>query len=495
MSTFLLSLIIFSPLLGVLLICFVPKNREVLIKAVGVGSTIFTCLLMVLLYIQSSGGHNYDSFSQKATWFRFGDPELYGKYFSVSYEVGINGFSFLMIALTAFLCLLASVASFKIKTNWKGYFLLFLTLQIGMMGVFAAENLVLFFIFFEVTLIPMFFLIGRWGLFEKEKASYYFLIYNGIGSAILLVVFVLLFAKTGTANIEQLQGILQSTDAFSNKAKLTLLIALLIAFGIKLPIFPLHTWVLKVHTQAPVPIVMVHAGVLLKIGAFGLIRFGIGFFPDQFAHLSFLIALLGVINLLFGAFLALKQDDLRLVLAYSSLSHMGIILMGLGAGNESGMQGAVFQVVSHGLIAAFLFFLIGVLYERTGTTTLSKLGGLAKNMPIASGFLLAGGLASLGLPGMSGFISEFMAFMGLFQHSPYLAGIATLGMILTAVYVLKAVLSITFGNEVKLVGGKDLNRLEWAPALLFIFLIIGIGVYPSLLTNMIQPVLDTMVWG
>jgi len=368
-----------------------------------------------------------------------------------------------------------------------------------MFGVFAAENLLLFFLFFELTLVPMFFLIGKWGYLEKEKAAYSFLIYNGLGSAVLLIVIMILFAKTGTSDITVLQQIIPNGGVtlishISEELKLGLLIALIIAFGVKLPIFPLHTWMLRVHIQAPPAIVMLHAGVLLKIGAYGLIRFGMGIFPAQFEKISFVIVILGVINLLYGAFLALSQKDFKMVLAYSSISHMGIVLIGLGVLNQAGLQGAIFQVISHGLIAALLFFIVGAMYERTSTTELSELGGISKTMPYLAGFMLAGGMASLGLPGMSGFVSEFMAFLGLFQEYPILGAIGAVGIILTAVYILRAVLSITFG-EAKLNEATDIRGIEWIPLIVLTGLIIFIGVYPTILTEPLNDTLKLILTG
>jgi NADH-quinone oxidoreductase subunit M len=370
-----------------------------------------------------------------------------------------------------------------------------------MLGVFAAENLILFFIFFEITLIPMFFLIGKWGYFEKEKAAYSFLIYNGLGSAVLLIVIMVLFARTGTSNIDVLAQIVNNPDQqmmapISDTMKFSLLFALLVAFGVKLPIFPLHTWMLRVHVQAPPSIVMLHSGILLKIGAFGLIRFGMGIFPEQFKTLGLLLAILGVINLLYGAFLAFVQKDFKMVLAYSSISHMGIVLIGLGAMNEAGIQGAIFQVVSHGLISALLFFLVSVFYERTDTTLLDNLGGIAKGMPVAAGFLLAGAMASLGLPGMSGFVSEFMAFLGLFEEMPWIAAVGTIGIIMTAVYLLRAVLGITFGKSHReFVGISDLRSVEWVPVLALMALIVLIGVYPSVLSGPLKSTVEAIMLG
>ena len=220
-----------------------------------------------------------------------------------------------------------------------------------------------------------------------------------------------------------------------------------------------------------------------------------GYFPEQYKSLAFIVVLFGVLSLLYGAFLALVQTDFKLVLAYSSVSHMGIVMMGLGALNESGIQGAIFQVISHGLIAALLFFLVGVLYERTGTTMLTKLGGLTKSMPIFSGLLLAGGMASLGLPGMSGFISEFMVFLGLFKSQPLFAAIGALGLVLTAVYMLRAVLMITFGKSNSLVEKEkhDLKGLEFVPTVVLLGLIISVGVYPNLLGGPLQETIDAMM--
>ncbi len=361
-------------------------------------------------------------------WIKFGDFATVDKrWFSIYYELGIDGLSLVMMVLTALLAMLATeLRLFSIKRNLKAFYMLLLMLEIGMLGVFAAKNLMLFFIFFEITLPPMFLLIGKWGKLSSEKVAYSYLIYNGIGSAILLIVFSILFAKTGTTNIAELKEILTGVSAgggqiVPSSLQLGVFITIMIAFAIKLPIFPLHRWMVNVHIEAHPAVVMLHAGVLLKIGAYGMIRFGKGLFPEYFREFATLIAILGVINLLYGAFLALIQTDFRKVLAYSSISHMGIVLMGLAALNAPGTQGALFQVVSHGLIATLLFFLLGVIEQRFGTSDITALGGLAKSVPILSGFFLAGGMASLGLPGMSGFVSEFLAFLGLFQGEPVIA--------------------------------------------------------------------------
>ncbi|HHY75008.1 MAG TPA: NADH-quinone oxidoreductase subunit M [Bacillus bacterium] len=496
----LLSMLVFSPLLGIIVLAFMPKTNEKAIKMMGFVATLLPLLLSFVAYSKFDFNAKGIQLLEKVDWISF---NLGGDFpFIINYELGVNGLSLVLLLLTTVVATLASIASIYIKKEWKGFFMLFLLLELGMLGVFAAQNTVLFFIFFEITLIPTFFLVGKWGYEERIKAAYNFLIYNGFGSAVLLIVFSLLFAKTGTANIEELKTIMAAdpmvlasvgiTPAF----KMGVLIALLIAFGVKLPIFPLHSWVLTVHAEAPIPTVMIHSGILLKIGAYGLITFGLNLFPAEFGRLAVFIAVLGVVNLLYGAFLALVQTDFKKVLAYSSISHMGIVLIGLGAMNVEGVQGAIFQVISHGLISALLFFIVGIMYERTGTTVLDSLGGLAKGMPVAAGFFLAGAMASLGLPGMSGFISEFTAFLGLFKAMPVVAAVGCLGIILTAAYLLRAVLGITFGQaSTRLTGISDMRSVEYVPVIVLLAFITLIGVYPNILTSAIAMTLETIMIG
>ncbi|WML46226.1 NADH-quinone oxidoreductase subunit M [Neobacillus sp. PS3-40] len=496
-----LSILVFSPLLGIVFLALMPKGKGKAIKVVGFLFTLPALVLSLATYLHYQAGKDLNDFSVSVPWIQFGGFKDTHHLFSVYYELGLSGFSLLLIVLTSIVATLAAIASIYIKKEWKGFFMLFLLLETGMLGVFTAQNMILFFIFFEITLIPTFFLVGKWGYFEKEKAAFSFLIYNGLGSAILLIVIMILFAKTGTTNIDQLHHFINDKNVdmispLSGQLKMGLFLGLLIAFGVKLPIFPLHTWMLRVHVNAPIPTVMIHSGILLKIGAYGLITFGMGLFPEQFKQVAVLLAILGVINLLYGAFLAFIQTDFKLVLAYSSISHMGIVLIGLAAMNEAGIQGAIFQIMSHGLISALLFFIVGVFYERTDTTDIPSLGGMAHGMPRAAGFLLAGGLASLGLPGMSGFVSEFMAFLGLFQEMPVIAAVGTLGIIMTAAYLLRSVLGITYGKSHRDFNGiLDLKGVEFVPVVVLMILIVLIGVYPSILSTPLRATLDTIMLG
>ncbi|HET7578284.1 MAG TPA: NADH-quinone oxidoreductase subunit M [Bacillales bacterium] len=494
-----LSILIFSPFLGMIVLAFMPKDLASPLKMVGFLATLLPLVLTLIAFMRFDQGAGHLQFVTSVPWIEI--PAAPGQVFYINYALGVDGLSLLLILLTTIIASLAAAASVKVSKEIKGYYMLFLLLEIGMIGVFASQNLLLFFAFFEMTLVPTYFLIAKWGYRHKEKAANTFLIYNGLGSAVMLIAFIVLFAQSGTMNIEKLQAIdftqFDSSVPISHPAfRYGLLFALLVAFGVKLPIFPLHSWMLQVHKEAPVPTVMIHSGILLKIGAYGLIRFCMGIFPDAFADFAYGIAIFGLINLLYGAVVAFKQSDFKLVLAYSSISHMGIVLLGLAALNVAGVQGAIFQVISHGFISALLFFLVGIFYERTKTTEMQATSGLAKSMPRMSGFLLAAGLASLGLPGMSGFISEFMAFLGLFQQRPVLAAIGTLGIILTAVYVLRAVMRLTFGvaREQHLSAG-DLRPVEFWPAVVMIGCIIWIGVDPEILAGSLPLAIDSILAG
>ncbi len=490
----LLSLIAFSPLLGILVLALVQKQKAGLMKAIAIVITLIPLSLSLYLFGAFDFNDQGYQFEEEVSWIELQMPSMEQQSLQINYELGVDGLSVSLILLTAVVGTLSAVASIYIKKRWKAYFILFFLLQVGMFGVFMAKNLFLFFIFFELTIIPMFFLIAIWGYLNRESAANTFLIYNGIGSAVMLIAFVALFAITDTLNIPALEVMVSQLTSQSvsgwpyaippGDVIFFIFVALLFAFAVKLPIFPLHSWMLKVHVEAPPAIVMIHSGILLKLGAYGLIRLGIGVFPEQFERVAYILAILGVVNILYGAVLAFVQNDLKKVLAYSSVSHMGIVLLGIAALNYSGLQGAIFQVISHGLISSLLFFIIGVIYERTETSMISDLGGLAKNMPFVCGVFLAGAMANLGLPGMSGFISEFLSFLGLFNTYPVVAAIGVLGIILTAVYLLRAVLNTTFGPaKEEWAHLSDARGFEVVPMAILLGFIVLIGVYPSVLSE------------
>ncbi|MFC5531062.1 complex I subunit 4 family protein [Cohnella yongneupensis] len=517
-----LSLITFAPLVGALIVLLLPSQRSQWLRMTAIAFTVIPLVLTLWLfaaYQPSIGGAVY---TEHATWLSIPlNKELLqgatSSLLSFDYHLAVDGISMPLLLLTSIVSTMAALASVHIRKRWKMFYVLFLLLLTGIYGVFLSRDLILFFIFFEVTLIPMFFLIGIWGYYGREKAATRFLIYNGIGSAAMLLSFLLLIATLGfsavdsqagshilfsgnydvlLANLSDPQAMANLTvDQVGSKADFMLndnmrwgaFILLLIAFGIKVPIFPFHTWMLRVHTEAPPSIVMIHSGILLKMGVYGLIRFGAFLFPEQLQSWSTVIAILGVINILYGAILACVQKEFKLVLAYSSISHMGIVLLGIASLEEVGLQGAIYQSVSHGLISALLFLIVGSLYERTNTTQLDELGGLAKAVPFMSGILLVGGLASLGLPGLSGFVGEFLSFLGLFGSMKWITAIGALGILFAAIYVLRSILGITYGSmPASFANMKDARFIEALPMIALAALIVLLGVYPSILTDLMQ---------
>jgi NADH-quinone oxidoreductase subunit M len=533
-----LSMIAFSPLIGILVILFLKKEAGQWIKWTAVVTTLIPLVLSAWLYFDFDKDAGTMQYAEEVNWIRIdlnretGNlPMFKDFYYEFNYEMAVDGLSVTLVFLTALISVMAALASTHIKKRWKTYFLLFLLLEIGMFGVFMAKDLFLFFLFFELVLIPSYFLIGIWGYRNREKAANQFIIYNGVGSAIMLLAFLILINTAGfsvtplennqaimtySGDIETIAANLTDAESYANmkpedvgvnlpfytspELLWTTFIMLIVAFGIKLPLFPFHTWMLRVHTEAPTGMVMIHSGILLKMGAYGLIRFGVQLFPDHVREAATALAILGVVNILYGAVLAFRQKEFKLILAYSSVSHMGIILLGIASLNEIGMQGAVFQMVSHGLIAALMFLIVGSLYERTGTSRIDELGGLAKAAPFMCGMLLAAGLASLGLPGLSGFIAEYMSFLGLFDTKPVLTIIAAVSVVLTAAYVLRGVLGMTFGPFRGDVGDiREARLIEALPMIALFAFIVLLGVYPSVLGKTllftVQNLVQTLVGG
>ncbi|RKP47292.1 NADH-quinone oxidoreductase subunit M [Cohnella endophytica] len=517
-----LSLIVLAPLLGALIVLALPSARSNWLRITAIIFTLIPFILTLWLFADYQPAVGGGAYTEHSTWLSI---PLNQEQFNASvtslklvfdYHLAVDGISLPLLLLTGVVSTMSALASVHIRKRWKTYYSLFLLLLTGIYGVFLARDLVLFFIFFEVTLIPMFFLIGIWGYYGREKAATRFLIYNGLGSAAMLLSFLILIATLGFSAVEGAGGVnllfggnydtilsnLSNPAAYANvdndlthqfglylndQTKWTAFVLLLIAFGIKVPIFPFHTWMLRVHTEAPPPVVMIHSGILLKMGVYGLIRFAMFLFPEQLHAWTGVIAVLGVINILYGAILACVQTEFKLVLAYSSISHMGIVLLGIASLEEVGLQGAIYQSVSHGLISALLFLIVGSIYERTNTTQLSELGGLARSVPFISGVLLLGGLASLGLPGLSGFVGEFLSFLGMFGSMKIVTAIGVLGILFAAVYVLRSILNITYGSlPEQYVGMKDARFIEALPMITLAALIILLGVYPSILTDLMQ---------
>jgi len=498
-----LSMTIFSPLLVLLFLLFIKKENERMIKTIGTLGTLPPLGLVLFMTVKGIQGESLSIYHEHLEWIQFAGGKTIG------YDLAIDGLSISLLLLSSIIFALAGFLSWHIPKEWKGYYSLFLLLEMGTLGVFCSDNLLLFFLFFEITFVSLFFLIGKWGEAGKERASFRFLLYNGIGSVLLFIAIAGLFAKMGTLQFAELEYWLLITE--NGPFKTFLFLCLVVAFGIKLPAVPFHQWMVQVHKEAHPIVVMIHSGVLLKIGAYGFIRMAIGFFPEEWAQLGFLVIILGIVNILYGASFAFIQKDLRGVWAYSSVSHMGFILIGLGALNPIGLQGAIFQAISHGLIAALLFLILLPLVDKTGTTELERLGGFASISPNWAGLLLVGGMAVLGLPGTSGFIAEVTVIIGLFERESVLASIACLGLVLAACYSLRAVLKTSFGpkgtfkangfgsmknleeerSDMKLPSGVSARKWSYGlPASILVFFIITLGLYPDLILSLIKETVE-----
>lgn len=411
--------------------------------------------------------------------------------FGLSWSLGVDGLSFPLVLLSGLVTTLAVIASWNIKLKPRLYYSLMLLIFSAQLGVFLAQDMMLFFIMWEIELVPVYLLISIWGGQNRQYAATKFIIYTATCSVFILVVaLALAFSPDGgfTFNFSEL-----ATKEYSLPFQLICYLGLLIAFGAKLPIFPLHTWLPDAHSEAPAPVSMILAGVLLKMAGYGLIRMNISILPDAHLYFAPVLAILGVINIVYASLTAFAQDNLKRRLAYSSIAHMGFVLLGLAAFNSLGMSGAMLQMISHGLVAAVLFFLAGVTYERTHTLSMEKMGGLGKAMPIAFAFFTAGAMASLALPGMSGFIAEITVFLGMATSDAYntffkaaIVLLGAVGVVLSPIYLLSMLRNIFYGEQGEVKLPKEESK-EWEilpreafVAVCLLVPIIGIGLYPKL---------------
>ncbi len=446
---------------------------------------------------------NSFQFVEKVSWIRASLP-LVGD-INIEYFMGIDGISIPMVLLTSIICFIAVFPSFGITRAVKGYFAMYLLLDLGMMGVFCALDFFLFYVFWELMLLPMYFLIGIWGGPRKEYAAIKFFIYTLIGSVFMLLVMIGLYHSVGSFNILEMMNAANFKDGtlfsgFGTTIRYVAFMALFIGFAIKVPLFPFHTWLPDAHVEAPTPISVILAGVLLKMGAYGMIRIAFPIFPDAFGYFQSLIAWIGMISIVYGALCALGQHkvgqrDFKKLIAYSSVSHMGLVILGLSSMRPEGMVGAIFQMFNHGTITAMLFMIVGVIYDRSHTRGLDDFGGLSKKMPVYTGIVAIAFFAAIGLPGLSGFISEILSFIGAFKTYPVLTIISGLSIILGAGYMLWTLQKIFFGNLPEKWQGPwdptrtkyktdDLNGLELAAFLPLAIIVIFLGIYPNPILNL-----------
>jgi NADH-quinone oxidoreductase subunit M len=408
------------------------------------------------------------------------------------YIVGVDGISVFMVLLTTFLMPLAILASWNVERQVPYLMASLLVLETAMLGAFVALDLLLFFVFFEGLLFPMYLVIGVWGTGRRVYAAVKFFLFTMAGSAFLFVAILFLYFRAGsvlgqpTFDLRQLVGMeLAATTAR------WLFLAFFVAFAVKVPLFPLHTWLPDAHTEAPTAGSVILAGVLLKVGAYGLIRFNLSLFPGASDDLRVFVSVLAVIGVVYGAVVALIQTDIKRLVAYSSVSHLGFVVLGVFAGTLQGMTGGVIQMVNHGLSTGALFLLVGMLYERTHTRDLGRLGGLAMRTPVLAGFFLVVALSSLALPGLNGFVGEFLILAGTFDVNRLLAVIASAGVVLSAIYLLWAYQRTMHGPlRAELDGIADATPREYAALIPVVAAIVAIGVYPKPVLDRIEPAAD-----
>ena len=498
-----LSWLIWLPIIGMAAIAFIPREKEDVIKITAAATTGLQFLLTLVLWKNFDSGSGAMQFMERAEWI----PS-----FNIAYILGVDGLSLPMAILTGLLCFLGVFVSWNINKAVKGYFALFLLLDTGIMGVFLSMDFFLFYIFWEVMLLPMYFLIGIWGGPQREYAAIKFFLYTLFGSVLLLVGILGLYFSCGkTFDILELKRV--APDALSSvmwwgmSGIKVIWVLLFIGFAIKVPVFPFHTWLPLVHVEAPTAISVLLAGILLKLGVYGILRINYGLMPDGVYWFSGALAFLGLINVIWGGLCALAQTDLKKLVAYSSVNHMGYALIGMAAviaaseanglnlkAAQAGLGGAVFQMFNHGTISAMLFILVGVIYDRAHHREIAGFGGLAAQMPIYAGITALAFFAGLGLPGLSGFISEAMWFIGAFPVYRGIVIASTIGILLNAAYFLWAFQRIFFGelNE-KYTNLPEINRLELFTVVPLLIITLFFGIYPAPYLDVISSTMNVII--
>ncbi|MFL5673848.1 MAG: NuoM family protein [Chloroflexota bacterium] len=493
-----LSIVTFLPLIGVLVIAFAPASAA---RPLALATGLITFAVSLVLLLGYEPGRPGFQFVETLSWIPV---------FGIEYKLGADGLSVSLVVLTTLLTWIAILASFKpIQTRIKEYMISFLVLEVGMIGVFLALDTFLFYIFWEIVLVPMYLIIGIWGGANRIYATIKFVLYTLVGSLLMLVaILATAFAYqaghggswTGAFDFEALRAY-AATGAFADGLQLLAFIAFFLAFAIKVPMFPFHTWLPDAHTEAPTAGSVILAAIMLKLGAYGLIRFAVPLFPAAAQTFAPVIIVLSLIGIIYGAIVALVQPDLKRLVAYSSVSHMGFVTLGIFVFTEQGLQGAILQMINHGLITGALFLLVGVIYERTHDRTIAKMGGLSARTPVYAavfGFFV---FASAGLPGLSGFVGEFLVLVGTFEVLPYAAAVAAFVMILAAGYLLFMYGRIVFGEVSAFLEGlgdhlTDMTPIEVLTLVPLGTLVVIFGLKPGLLLNLfrstIPETLDTV---
>lgn len=478
-----LTALIVIPLIGALITLLLPKENPELVKRFALGVSIIPLILVAIMWGSFEFGSSEIQFLQDFEWI----PSI-----GASFKVGVDGLSYPMLWLTAIVSALSIIASWNIGHRQKEYFAWMLALQTAMYGVFLALDYLLFFVFWELLLVPMYFIIGIWGGNRREYAAIKFFLYTLVGSAILLVGILAVYLATGSQTFD-IQAIAQMAQGIDPRVAFWIFLAFFFGFAVKVPVWPFHTWLPDAHVEAPTGGSMILAGVLLKTGAYAFFRIAYPTFPQVAADLSLFIGILGVIGIIYGALAAMSQQDIKKLVAYSSVSHMGFVILGLAAGSEMAMNGAMYVMVSHGLISPLMFFLVGsVFYDRTHTRMMGEMGGLFTKMPIAATVMAFAAFANLGLPGLSGFVGEFFTFVGSFGSFRALVIIAALGLAITAGYHLWMMQRVLMGKGKTEDHYVDLTGRELVVGVPLMALIVVLGIYPALLLGIMNPAVVTL---
>ena len=482
-----LTATIFLPVVGALAVALLPRGRMELARVVAAVFALVTFALSLALLagFDPDGGFQ---FVNRADWL---NPDLGA--FTLQYRVGLDGISLTLVVLTTFLTLLSVLISWGVTLRPKEYFIWLLVLETGVLGVFAALDFILFFLFWEVELVPMYMLISIWGSGRKEYSAFKFLLYTIAGSSLMLVGILALGFSAGTLDIEELGRMGPLDNPIVPATAIFFLV--IAAFAVKLPVVPFHTWLPDAHTDAPTAVSVMLAGVLLKMGGYGIIRMCVTILPDVARDYATLLAVLAAVNVLWGALITLRQQDLKRLIAYSSVSHMGYVLLGIAALGEVGLTGATLQMFTHGTITGLLFMMVGLVYDRTHTRDIARMRGLARHWPFIGVAMTVAGLAGLGLPALSGFVSELLVFLGSFRKYEAMTIVAVIGIVLSAGYILWTIERVFHGPPMaEWEKIEDATRWwERVPVGALILVILGVGVYPQVLLDIIEPSVRTVV--